>query len=270
MNNLEQPFAAGRTAEIFPYGNGKVLKLFFPSIPLDWINKETDIGRYIQDMPLPVPKVYERIKAKEREGLIYERIDGPSLLSELARKPWTVARTARLLAKLHVQVHQVAAPSNIEPQKEWATGGIPESKKLSPKLRDDVLQLLESLPQGDRLCHGDFHPGNIILTRRGPVIIDWMTTSRGTAAGDVARSSVIMEVAKPPEGTPLRWLLERIRSLLQSTYEKTYFKLNPVETKLFFAWRAVMAANFFDVSIPEEEPNLFKIIEQGLMAWKGG
>lgn len=87
MNNLEQPFAAGRTAEIFPYGNGKVLKLFFPSIPLDWINKETDIGRYIQDMPLPVPKVYERIKAKEREGLIYERIDGPSLLSELARKP---------------------------------------------------------------------------------------------------------------------------------------------------------------------------------------
>lgn len=174
------------------------------------------------------------------------------------------------MAKLHVQVHQVAAPSNIEPQKEWATGGIPESKKLSPKLRDDVLQLLESLPQGDRLCHGDFHPGNIILTRRGPVIIDWMTTSRGTAAGDVARSSVIMEVAKPPEGTPLRWLLERIRSLLQSTYEKTYFKLNPVETKLFFAWRAVMAANFFDVSIPEEEPNLFKIIEQGLMAWKGG
>ena len=57
MNNHQSPIAVGRTAEIFPYGDGKVLKLFLPTIPQAWIDKEIEIGRYIQKAQLPVPKV---------------------------------------------------------------------------------------------------------------------------------------------------------------------------------------------------------------------
>jgi aminoglycoside phosphotransferase len=118
MSDLEQPIAVGRTAEVYPFGNGKVLKLFFPIIPQSWIDKEVDTGRYIQDAQLPVPKVYKRVKLNEREGIVYERVEGPSLLHELASKPWNVVKYARLLAGLHARVHEVPAPTNLENGRE--------------------------------------------------------------------------------------------------------------------------------------------------------
>jgi Ser/Thr protein kinase RdoA (MazF antagonist) len=186
-------------------------------------------------------------------------------LNELARKPWNTVRYARLLANLHAQVHQVSAPLNLETQKDWARGGIPETEKLSEELRGRVLDLLDSMPEGDKLCHGDFHPGNIIVTDRGPIIIDWMTVSRGVGSGDVARAATILEAAKAPEGTPMRWLLEWVRKLFLKTYLETYFELRPTERQSFAAWRTIMAANYLaDVSLPEEEKDLMAIIEDGL------
>ena len=114
MNDLEQPIAVGRTAEVHPFGEGKVSKSSPPTIPLEWINKEVDTGKYIQDARLPVPKVYERLKVNEREGIVYERIEGPSLLNQLATKPWKVVQFARLQARLHAQVHEVPAPPHLE------------------------------------------------------------------------------------------------------------------------------------------------------------
>jgi Ser/Thr protein kinase RdoA (MazF antagonist) len=271
MNNIQRPIAVGRTAEVYPFEDGKVLKLFFPSVPQLWIDKEVDTGRFIHNAQLPVPQVYDRVRLNDREGVVYERIEGPSLLNELAKKPWKVGQYASLLANLHVQVHEVPALANLETQREWARGGIPETKKFSKDLQNSVLHLLDSMPDGNQLCHGDFHPGNIIVTHRGPVIIDWMTASKGVACGDVARTSIILEAAKAPEGTPVRWLLEWVRKSFLATYLRTYFQLRPVEKNSFTAWRAIMAANFFvDVSLPEEEFNLISIVEQGISSLAGG
>ena len=270
MNDNQPPIAVGRTAEIYPYADGKVLKLFLPTVPQAWIDKEIEIGRYIQEAKLPVPKVYERAEINNRVGIVYERIEGPSLLNELATKPWNVVRYGRLLAKLHAQIHEVQAPAELETQREWATGGIPTSGKIAADLKSRILQLLGALPDGNTLCHGDFHPGNVIITSNGPVIIDWMTVSKGVASGDVARTLTILKAAKAPEGTPMRWLLEWVRKLLLSTYLKTYFQLRPIEKRSFAAWRTIMAANFFvDVSLPEEESALMEIINQGIQTLAG-
>jgi len=266
MDDKQPPIAVGRTAEIYPYADGKVLKLFLPNVPQAWIDKEIEIGRYIQEAQLPVPKVYERAEISNREGIVYERIEGPSLLNELATKPWNVVRYGRLLAKLHVQIHEVQAPAELETQREWATGGIPASEKLAEDLKARILQLLSALPDGNILCHGDFHPGNIIITSNGPVIIDWMTVSQGVPSGDVARTSTILEAARAPEGTPMRWLLELVRKLFLTTYLKTYLQLCPDIKESLAGWQAVMAANFLsDVSIPGEEGDLRAIVERCLL-----
>jgi hypothetical protein len=92
-----------------------------------------------------------------------------------------------------------------------------------------------------------------------------MTASKGTACGDVARTSIILEAASAPPGTPMRWLLEWVRKLFLRTYLKAYFQMRPAEKELLPAWRAVMAANFFvDVSLGEEDENLMGIIRLGL------
>jgi hypothetical protein len=98
-----------------------------------------------------------------------------------------------------------------------------------------------------------------------------MTTSRGTAIGDVARTSIILEAAQTPEGTPMRWLLEWVRKSFLTTYLKKYFQLQQLEKKPFVAWRTIMAANFFvDVSLPGEGTSLLTIVENGLKSVAGG
>jgi Ser/Thr protein kinase RdoA (MazF antagonist) len=265
MNDLPQPIGVGRTAEVFPFEDGKVLKLFYPTIPQSWIEKEIVVGRYIQDAKLPVPQIFQRMKLNDRDGVVYERIEGRSLMNELATKPWNIIHYANLLANLHIKVHDVPAPVNLESQREWARGGIPKTTKIGTDLQQGVLKLLDSLSIGNQLCHGDFHPGNIILTHRGPVIIDWMTASKGIGCGDVARTAIILEAAKAPKGTPMRWLLEWVRKVFLATYLKTYFQLRPVEENAFIAWRTIMAANFLvDVSLPDERSALMEIIKKGI------
>jgi Ser/Thr protein kinase RdoA (MazF antagonist) len=42
------------------------------------------------------------------------------------------------------------------------------------------------------VLHLDLHPGNIMLTSRGPVVIDWSNVASGPAGADVAMAYLIM------------------------------------------------------------------------------
>lgn len=44
MTDLGEPLAIGRTAEIYPWPDGKVLKLSLSSIPLSWVDGETALS----------------------------------------------------------------------------------------------------------------------------------------------------------------------------------------------------------------------------------
>ncbi|MFJ5875307.1 MULTISPECIES: phosphotransferase family protein [unclassified Streptomyces] len=74
------------------------------------------------------------------------------------------------------------------------------------RLRDRMHALLapEWLPKrfgtadGDQVLHLDLHPGNVILTRRGPVAIDWCNAGAGDPAADVAMTMVTVGSADVP------------------------------------------------------------------------
>jgi thiamine kinase-like enzyme len=54
--------------------------------------------------------------------------------------------------------------------------------------RYDLHTRLEAMPKGTKLCHGDFNPSNIIITKNDvPYIIDWSHATMGNASADVAR-----------------------------------------------------------------------------------
>jgi len=50
----------------------------------------------------------------------------------------------------------------------------------------ETIDCLRRLPPGRRMVrHGDFHPDNNMLIRRGPGVIDWMTAGSGVPAAAV-------------------------------------------------------------------------------------
>ncbi len=261
---LRDPIATGRSAEIYEWGEGQVLKLFLASVPVEWAKAEASIGRMVHAAGLPVPAVGEIVEVAGRPGIVLERLVGPSLLDVMSARPWAVFHFAGRLARLHAEIHSHQAPPDLLPQREWIMGVCQLTKSLPANLRGPVLTILDSLPQGDQLCHGDFHPGNIMMTKRGPFIIDWLGAHRGCPVGDLARSSVLMCARSTPGGTPNRWLVELMRRWFHASYLKQYFALCSVDRDQFVSWRAVMAASFLKWVSPAERPLLIQMVKAGL------
>ncbi len=112
VKSLGKPIALGRTAEIYAWKEGQVLKLFQKWFSADDVEYEAQIARAVHTSGLPVPAVGEVVEINGRLGLIYERIAGPSMLEYLLTKPWTFIQEARVLAELHADMHT----SNILPE----------------------------------------------------------------------------------------------------------------------------------------------------------
>jgi uncharacterized protein (TIGR02172 family) len=262
---LGKPIALGRTAEIYAWDEGHVLKLFRDWCPAEWAKEEAEITRAIHASGLPVPAVGEVIKLNGRNGLIYERIDGLSMLEAFKRKPWTLFRSARLFAELHVAMHAYSLPQ-LPSQKQRLERKIRAAKGLSVTMQDAALLALQTMPDGDALCHGDFHPDNILVTARGPIIIDWSEATRGNPLADVARTSLLLSLGAPPPGTPAsaRWLLEAGRHWVHKAYLKRYFQRRPDDRQPLTEWEPVIAAARLSEQIPEEEERLLALVRAGL------
>lgn len=60
--------------------------------------------------------------------------------------------------------------------------------------RTDHIQKIKQLPDGNYLCHGDFHPDNIIIDQKGKCfIIDFMNVCLGPWQYDVARTYFLLK-----------------------------------------------------------------------------
>ena len=158
--------ARGEDADVFALDGTRVLRRYRRRpVP----EREVAIMRYVRDRSYPVPSVID----VSGPDLTLERIDGPTMLDELRRRPWRFRTHARTLARLHRELHAIAPP-------EFLRG------------------------EGDAILHLDLHPANVILSPRGPVVIDWANAARGDAPLDVALTAVVL--AGAPVGPPLSWL----------------------------------------------------------------
>src|SRR4030095_15031609 len=102
---------------------------------------------------------------------------------------WNMFAYARILAQLHIQMHKcVFNADGIPAQRKRLQNKINHADALSTSLKDSLLNTLQSLPEGDRVCHGDFHPANVLISGENARVIDWMDASRGNPLADVWRA----------------------------------------------------------------------------------
>ncbi len=147
-----KPIAAGRTAEIYAWGEGRILKLLRPGFAPGLIQQEEAITTAVYQAGIVAPKIYEVVEVSGRPGIVYERIDGPSLLENIERYPFRLREHAALLARLHASVHTHTypqAPEGSPKQKKILANQIQEAQILPAAVRQTVLSLLDS-PAGRR------------------------------------------------------------------------------------------------------------------------
>src|SRR5687767_6388770 len=239
-----QLIGKGLTAQVYAWGDGRVLKHFESWRPAEKVEKEFRITRAVHAAGLPTPAAYEMIEVEGRKGIVFERINGPSMFEQVTARPWKLFAAARRLAELHAQLHAVKAPIELPTMREQIAGWIDAAAELPDAEKEQLRKRLAALPDGDALCHGDFHPANILQSSGGPVIIDWSAASRGHPLGDVARTSHLFTFAELPEESPrfIKWLFGITRAALHRTYLKRYFQLRGGSSYELEVWRHVQKA----------------------------
>lgn len=168
--------AAGRDAVIYAVGADRVLRRTPDERSLV---AEAELMEHVRAAGYPVPEVH-RVGPGEME---LDRVGGPTMLDDLGRRPWRMRTHARTLADLHHRLHAIAAPTG-----------------------------LASFPVGgDTVVHLDLHPGNVILSPDGPVVIDWTNGRRGPGTADVALTWIILAAMEVDGPAPMRALVSVFR-----------------------------------------------------------
>ena len=253
----------GVQAEVFLLADGSVLKLWRHAADQPAVDREAAALRVLADHAGLAPALLAVKTEGDRPGIIMERVTGAGLAAILRSRPWAVASTARVLAGFHAAIHAIEAPPTLPPLNDELRRKIVSADDLPPQLGKFALQTLERLPQGDRLCHGDFHIANVLGTADRPVAIDWPNASRGDPIADVAHTNVLHTFGQPREGINRleRTAVKVGRRAFGRRYLGAYRLLNPIDGLILEAWETVRAAARVAAEVPGEVQDLIRFLE---------
>jgi uncharacterized protein (TIGR02172 family) len=259
----------GMTADVYKWGQDKVLKLYKEGYSEEWIEKEGAIGRKIYEAGVPSPAVFDMVEIDGRKGIILQRIFGKSMLAILEKEPWRFHSLVQQLAAFQHKIHKYSN-EGLPSQKEKFSQAIALSSGILGDKAKKIIDFVDTLPEGDSICHGDLYLGNIIVSNDKLVAIDWSGAYRGDPSGDVARTCLIINSPAVPPGIPdivgimsafPKWMTCRL-------YLNEYIRASKAKLENLDAWMLPVAAARLKSRIPGEEKWLMEIIDKQLKQQK--
>ena len=178
---------SGCDADIFEFGPTALLRR--PRDGRD-ISEERAIMQYVYDNGFPVPRVFTH---DDPSVIVMERVFGPLMRDDLSRRPWLLCRHANNLASLACQLGDLHAP-------DWLTS---------------------SHGAGDSVVHLDLSAGNVIISKRGPVVIDWGNARRGGRRLDAAYTWLCWKSSAYSGTTTSQFLKRIVRTMFLGIYVRS-------------------------------------------------
>ncbi|WP_419840831.1 SRPBCC family protein [Candidatus Poriferisodalis sp.] len=176
----------GRDSEVRAYGP-HVVRISLRGRDL---SQEADAMRHVRTHGFPAPRVIEQ---PDDHSVVMERLSGPTMLEDLAAKPWLMVRHAKRLAKLHRALGDIPAPA------DWV--------KVSA---------------GNSVVHLDMQPDNVKLTPDGPLVIDWSNAAAGNPAFDAASTYVRLRTGAPDNHAAARAVINTFRNRFAGMFLKEF------------------------------------------------
>lgn len=260
-----QRIGQGNTAEILLYKPGTVLKLFRDQFPESGVLKEWRVTRAIQTVYSHMPKALRLVSCGERSGILYELAEGQDLFRMIGSEPFLLFSTGKKLAEIHTEIHGKTI-SGILTVKEKLLQEIGWVNDLSDDEKRKITDRLLLLPDGDRLCHFDFHPGNIMVSGGKLLVLDWLTACSGEPAADIARTCLLLKYGEVRNGDRLsRLILSITKVCIRRSYMRNIRRLSGITRDEIRRWILPAAAARLSEWLTEHERKcLLKLIRRNL------
>jgi serine/threonine protein kinase len=184
------PIASGNTATIFLQGD-KVMKIFHERLPCGEAEKEAVKQKLAHSVGLQVPKILDVKRIDGKQAIIMEYAKGKTLGELISDSRGDSGHYMGLSVDIQLKIHSMKV-DKLEPMKRKLSKQIDGAVEMSQRHKDVLLKKLNEITFEKRLCHGDFHLNNLIMTEDGSVtIIDWIDSSSGDIRADVYRTYLL-------------------------------------------------------------------------------
>ncbi len=186
---LERIIAVRTSKTVYRDGE-QCVKVFGDEYEKSRILAEAATHAKIEETGLDVPKILEVTKIEGKWAIVSEFIAGKTLERLMDEEPDNRGKYMERFVDAQLRVNSVKA-RGLAKLKERIEESLFEAGLPSATLYDLHMRL-ESLPQGDRICHGDFAPSNVIVSGGGKdYSVDWSRAAQGSPEADAARTYLL-------------------------------------------------------------------------------
>ncbi|WP_010280887.1 phosphotransferase family protein [Bacillus timonensis] len=233
---LGNPIARGNTAKVYLFDN-KIVKVFNEYLPDTESINEANKQKYAYSCGLPVPEIFDVTKINGKQAIIMEYVKGETLgdlfIKDKARAEYYLTISVDMQRKIHSII-----PEEIEPMYDKLYRQIERAKQLDSRQKNYLLHRLESFTYKSRLCHGDFHLFNLIMSENQVVVIDWVDSSAGDIRADIYRTYL---------------LYSQFSSELADIYLQIYCEKSGLLKSEVFQWAPIIAGARLSENVSSED-----------------
>ena len=210
----------------------------------DILNEALNQAR-VEETGLNIPKIIEVGKIDGKWAIVSDYIKGKTLAQIMAEDPDNLDKYLEEFVDLQIEVQSKTCPL-LSRLKDKMNRKISQAD-LDATTRYDLHTRLEGMPKHNKVCHGDFCPGNVIVSGSGvPYVIDWSHATRGNASADAARTYLLFCLHDQKE------LAER--------YITMFCRKSDIAKQYVWQWLPIVAASQSVKNRPEEREFLAKWI----------
>lgn len=234
--NLGTPIAIGNTAKIYLYEN-KIVKVFNDDLPNTESSYEANKQKNALLFGLNVPKVLDVTIIDGKQAIIMEYIKGRTLGEIVSRNMEQAEYYMDISIDIQQKIHMVATDS-LEPMTEKLSRQIKSAHALDNRHKSTLIQKLDAMRFEKRLCHGDYHLFNLIMSDNKVTIIDWVDSSAGDIRADIYRTYL---------------LYSQFSTDLADIYLRLYCEKSGLSKDEIFQWAPIIAGARLSENVSSEK-----------------
>lgn len=243
---LEKVIAVRTSKTIYRDGD-KAVKVFDKSYSMaDILNEALNQAR-VEETGLNIPKLIEVTTVQDGKlAIVTDFISGKTMEQLMEEHPEKEDEYLDQFVDIQMNIHAQKAPL-LTRQYDKFDRKISQSS-FNATTRYDLHSRLDAMKRHDKICHGDFNPSNIIVTKDGtPFVIDWAHATQGNASADVARTYLLFNLAGKKE--------------LADKYLNLYCKKSDTARQYVQKWLPIVAASQSVKDKPEEKEFLARWVD---------
>ena len=262
LNNLKL-LAQGGEADIYDIDEDTILRVMRKSDSTSVDNDKRLIPIMVANN-VSVPKVFEYIEVDGRPAELMQKIIGGTMLEHMTRHPLRIVKENKKFARLHVQLLSIDSDSDIYTRENNFDYLMSQPLLVAKELADFAMKLFSELPKGHNICHGDFHPGNILIQEGREYIIDWSGACLSRDISDIAHTYLLMTHVPeiPGQSNMKHKILSITGSFVARGYLKEVMKLKQIDMAEFSKWTVVMSLFRVYFGLPSEKAERIRYMER--------